>query len=120
MPTYLFLSKQSQRTKLEELLYNLITDNHGTLRYATSHLTDRGLFQTTLDTGFPNMTAYTHVEQALEKYDLLGKVDETMMQILIVEELTRLDKRNKLEFVEENEEAIREKRIDHNMPPIEW
>ncbi len=80
---------------MEELIYSLITDNHGTLRYATSHMTDRGLFETPPD-GFPIMTAYSHVEQALEKTEMVGRVDDTMMQMLIVEELTRLDQKSKV------------------------
>jgi len=100
------------------LLHNLVTDNQGTLRYATSHMSDRRVFE--MQDGFPVMTAWQHVEEAITKHSL--HLADTFKSLLVTEELARLDSASKTAWLadEANRELVRKKRLDHIVPTIEW
>jgi len=118
--THLDVSKvcpdKQEHLRIVDLLFQLITDNHGTLRYATSHMNDRDLFDKS--TPFPTMTALKHVEEALEKHQL--KIPEASINTLVIEEMARLDRKAKLAFIEKNAHKIAERRLHHNVPVVEW
>jgi len=112
------VKKNSDKRKLEDLLRSLITDNHGTLRYATNHMSDRGLFERD-ENGILQMTAYRHVEQAKEKHNITD-LDETLNGILVVEELSRLDKQRQMKILSNIGKEIANKRLDKRVPTINW
>jgi len=120
--TRLDLSKVStdedEKKNIRDLLHNLITDSSGTLRYATSHMMDRGLFEVS-DHGLPQMTAYKNVEKTLEKHGITD-INEEILKVIVVEELTRLDRDFKTKFIQTKSSVIESKRIDNCVPSIEW
>jgi len=114
------LSKATTNKAYQELLYrqlhDLLTDNQGSLRYATSHMLDRRIFQ--IEQGFPVMTAAKNVEETLTRFDIV--MQDELYMILIVEELIRLDKLFKLEWIRQHSAGIAAQRINHKCPELEW
>lgn len=98
-------------------LYVLFTDNSGTLRYATSHMMDRGLFQ--IENGFPAMTATMNVESALRRHGIDDIATEDA-RLLVVEEIARTDRQNKTRWLMAKKSEVEKYRIDETLPVLEW
>jgi hypothetical protein len=107
---------EEEQKDLYKLLFNLITDNQGTLRYATTHMSDRGVFE--MHKGFPVMTAAKNVEKALADHGL--ELSVPFKNLLISEELARLDCKRKRQWVAEHADDIIETRLDRTVPTIQW
>lgn len=97
-------------------LYALFTDNAGTLRYATSHMMDRGLFA--VEQGFPVMTATTNVETALRRHGIDMATEDA--RLLVVEEIARIDRQSKTRWLMSKKVDIERYRIDETLPALEW
>jgi len=79
-----FTKSKEEQHVLHQLLASLITESHGTLRYATSHMSDRGLFVSA--NSFPEMVAYNNVEEALSQLGITIETGDLFFQILVLEE----------------------------------
>jgi hypothetical protein len=79
---------------------------------------DRGLFISA--NGFPEMVAFNNVEEALSQEGIDLDVKNPFFQILVLEELIRLDRKSKLEWVAQNRKRVCERRLDGEMPSIEF
>lgn len=101
---------------IKQNITSLLTDNQGTLRYATSHMLDRLVFEAKDD--FPCMTAAVNVENALEKLNI--KLPEYHFNLIVTEELVRLDKLNKLKWLQDNASVIYQERCEEVIPNVEW
>src|SRR5690242_11033855 len=77
---------------------------------------DRLLFE--IVDGFPEMPAHTHVEQALQKHDL--HLNPNYFSLLVLEELLRLDEKNKKNWLSVNRQKLTQRRLDHTIPSIEF
>ena len=114
------LSRVSSDPKVQKQvrddLHSLFTDNAGTLRYATPHMMDRGLF--VIEEGFPVMTATKNVEAALHRHGIEMPTEDA--RVLVVEEIARIDQRNKQAWVEAKADEILRYRIDETLPVLTW
>eukprot|EP01112_Ceratiomyxa_fruticulosa_P021100 TRINITY_DN7345_c0_g1_i1.p1 TRINITY_DN7345_c0_g1~~TRINITY_DN7345_c0_g1_i1.p1 ORF type:complete len:735 (-),score=142.01 TRINITY_DN7345_c0_g1_i1:112-2316(-) len=110
----------AQQEHIKKMFHNFITDTQGTLRYATSHMMDRGLF--VWQNGYPVMRAASLVEDALKKNELdyLSDKTEPLFFLLVTEEALRLDEAGKTEWIGEHAERISAKRLDHKIPCVEY
>lgn len=127
------LSKVSSDVKVQKFfatqLHDLITDNQGSLRYATSHMLDRRVFL--IEDGYPVMTAAKNLGSAgsppprascsrLTRFSLAEEtvarlnltIADDMFHIMCVEELVRLDRQYKSKWLSENEAIVCTQRVD--------
>lgn len=107
---------KADQQKLCDQLHDLVTDIEGTLRYATSHMKDRNVFEQV--DGFPSMTACHLVEQAIVKTK--ANLTRRHFNLLVVEELMRLDRTAKNAYITKHAKSIMSKRLDHNVPHVEY
>jgi hypothetical protein len=114
------LSKVSPDPKVQQQVYDdlfsFFTDNSGTLRYATSHMMDRQLFQ--IEQGFPVMTATMNVEIALRRNGI--DIEPEDAKVLVVEEIARIDRQTKTRWLQKHKAKIERSRIDETLPSLEW
>lgn len=114
------LTKVSPDAKVQKQVYDdlfsFFTDNAGTLRYATSHMMDRQLFQ--IEQGFPVMTATMNVELALRRHGIDIAPEDA--KVLVVEEIARTDRLTKTRWLNKHKNEIVQKRIDGTIPLLEW
>lgn len=114
------LSKVSPDPKVQKQVYDdlyaFFTDNAGTLRYATSHMMDRQLFQ--IEQGFPSMTATVNVETALRRHGIDMPPEDA--RVLVVEEIARIDRQSKTRWLMSRKSEIERSRIDETLPALEW
>lgn len=101
---------------IKQNMTSLLTDNQGTLRYATSHMMDRMVFEMKED--FPTMTAALNVEDVMDKLNI--KLSEHHFNLLVTEELVRLDRKHKNSWISQNISIINEERCDDIVPQVEW
>ena len=114
------LTKVSPSEKIQKQvyddLYSFFTDNSGTLRYATTHMMDRQLFQ--IEQGFPVMTATLNVEIALRRHGI--EIEPEDAKVLVVEETARIDRQTKTKWLAKHKSRIERSRIDETLPSLEW
>lgn len=114
------LSKVTTDPKAQQALrysiQNLFTDSQGSLRSATSHMLARHVFQ--MRDGFPVMTAAENVEKALQNHGI--QISDSLLRLLVTEELVRLDRKQKSQWLLTNEKCMLEQRLLEPMPSVVW
>jgi hypothetical protein len=108
-------TEEGQQTFLK-LADQLVTDSQGSLRYATSHMSDRAVFK--MIAGFPVMVAANNVEEALQRHKI--ELPDNVKSQIISEELVRLDRQVKTAFIEKNRDVICERRLSNTLPTVNW